>query len=249
MIVINESNGSDNFAANDIIKDMVTCDEFQLEQKNVNAYTMSCCARFVFTTNNENCLRVNPDSRRYVVVEVSSALRGRTDYFRELSRAIDDPDTRLAFYRLLMARDIAAVDWINDRPVTDYLLQAIAMNLPYEHQFFKEVVLRAASDSGPGGLFGPASKFAVDTLYDDFIAWLASNRVKYETSRVRFGMRLSNLVRSEARSAGFAGLSKSRRGHGTVYLFNVQTLLRELREKRWLAPDEDLWLSDGLPPT
>ena len=44
------------------------------------------------TTNNENCLRVNPDSRRYVVIEASSALRGDTAYFRELSRLIDDSE-------------------------------------------------------------------------------------------------------------------------------------------------------------
>ena len=39
MIVINESSGSDNFAANDIIKNMITCDEFQSEGKGTNAYT------------------------------------------------------------------------------------------------------------------------------------------------------------------------------------------------------------------
>ena len=76
LIVINESNGSENFAANDIIKDMITCDEFQSEGKGTNSYTMSCYARFLFTTNNENSLKVQPDSRRYVVIEVSSTLKG-----------------------------------------------------------------------------------------------------------------------------------------------------------------------------
>jgi predicted P-loop ATPase len=81
LIVINESNGAENFAASDVIKDMITCDEFQSEGKGTNAYTMSCFARFMFTTNNDNCLRVNPDSRRFFVVEVSSELKGDTDYF------------------------------------------------------------------------------------------------------------------------------------------------------------------------
>ena len=44
LIVINESSGPDNFAANDIIKDMITCDEFLSEGKGTNAYTMNCYA-------------------------------------------------------------------------------------------------------------------------------------------------------------------------------------------------------------
>jgi hypothetical protein len=239
LIVINESSGSDNFAANDVIKDMITCDEFQLENKGVNAYTLSCCARFIFTTNNDNCLRVNPDSRRYVVVEVSSALKGNTGYFRELSRVIDDAASRRAFYEFLMARDISAVDWINPRPVTEYLLDAIAMNLPYEHQFIKDLVLRAYHEEH-GRRIDPriVKRRTSDELYDEFTTWLASNHVRYETSRVRFGMKVSHLVRNEAKMTGFVGLTKSRRGHGTMYMLDVCKLVAEMRHGRWLTADE-----------
>lgn len=72
LVVINEASGADNFAANDVIKDMITCEEFILEGKGTNSYPINCFARFIFTTNNENCVKVNPDSRRFVVIEVSS---------------------------------------------------------------------------------------------------------------------------------------------------------------------------------
>jgi hypothetical protein len=239
LIVINESSGSDNFAANDVIKDMITCDEFQLENKGVNAYTLSCCARFIFTTNNDNCLRVNPDSRRYVVVEVSSALKGNTEYFRELSRVIEDPMSRRAFYEFLMARDVSTVDWINHRPVTEYLLQAIAMNLPYEHQFLKDLVLRTYREENARRIDSHLVKRTSDELYDEFTAWLALNRVRYETSRVRFGMKVSHLVRNDAKMIGFVGLTKTRRGHGTMYMLDVRKLIAEMREERWLTAEED----------
>lgn len=102
LIVINESSGSDNFAANDIIKDMITCDEFVSEGKNTNAYTIGCYSRFIFTTNNDNVLKVNPDSRRYFVIDVSSELKGNTEYFKGLSAHMENPHGRYEFYRRLM---------------------------------------------------------------------------------------------------------------------------------------------------
>ncbi|GAX85373.1 hypothetical protein CEUSTIGMA_g12790.t1, partial [Chlamydomonas eustigma] len=57
LIVINESNGMDNFAASETIKDMITCDEFICEGKGTNSYPVSCCARFIFTTNLHNIMR------------------------------------------------------------------------------------------------------------------------------------------------------------------------------------------------
>jgi hypothetical protein len=110
LIVVNE--------ANDLLKDMITSETFVSEAKGVNAYTVNCYARFIFTTNNENCLRVNPDSRRYVVFEVSAALKGDTAYFKRLSAFIADEHARYEFYTFLLARNIADRDWINDRPIT-----------------------------------------------------------------------------------------------------------------------------------
>lgn len=57
LIVVNEASGTDSFAASEVIKDMITCDEFVSEGKGTNAYSIACFARFVFTTNNSNCMR------------------------------------------------------------------------------------------------------------------------------------------------------------------------------------------------
>jgi Family of unknown function (DUF5906) len=239
LIVINESNGKDNHVANDVIKDMITCDEFQSEGKGTNSYTMSCYARFIFTTNNENCLRVNPGSRRYVVIEVSSTLRGGTDYARQLSALIDDTASRYAFYRYLMERDISGVDWINDRPVTDRWSNAIAMNLPYEHQFLKHEALRVYAEEGlRGRVDSPVTKMPVDAMYDAFNAWLQDNRIRYETTRIKFGLKMTKLVRNEERRTGFSGFKKSRQMHGVVYWLDPRMLVSEMRQQRWLTEDE-----------
>ena len=239
LIVINEASGSDNFAANDVIKDMITCDEFQSEGKGTNSYTMGCHARFVFTTNNENVLRVNPDSRRYVVVETSSALKGNTEFFVSLARAHADPEVRVAFYRYLMARDIGGVDWINDRPITESFRQMVVQNLPYEHQYFKSLVLKEYHEKRLAErVDSPMVKLTIETLYDGFVAWLSSNHVRYETTRNKFGLRLTKLVRDEEKQTGFGGLGKVRLGTGVTYKLDIRRLVTEMRQHRWLTEDD-----------
>ena len=239
LVVINESSGSDNFAANDLIKDMITCDEFVSEGKNTNSYAIACFARFIFTTNNENCLKVSPDSRRFFIKEVSSALKGNHDYFRKLSAHIDDEHGRYEFYRLLMDRDISGIDWINGRPVTDYMLSMIDLNLPLEHQFVKETVVKAFHASTDP----PVETMMMETIFRRFMDWLVLRNgsavaISGMNSK-KFGLRLSKLVwTADANTIGFKGITKRRVGAGISYTFDVAKLADEMVDKRWAAADE-----------
>ena len=257
LIVINESSGGDNFAANDLIKDMITCDEFVSEGKGTNSYAIACFARFVFTTNNDNCLKVSPDSRRFFVKEVSSALKGNFEYFKRLSAFIDDEHGRYEFYRMLMERDISNIDWINNRPVTDYMLTMIDLNLPLEHQFVKDMVLRAfhspavqpvhAAGSDAAAAGQPSRRVKVvqmEALFNKFMDW-ATQRLGAASPSLagmndkKFGLRMSKLVwTADANTTGFSGIVKERKGAGMVYQFDIDKLAQEMVEKRWAAPDD-----------
>jgi hypothetical protein len=237
LVAINESTGSDNFAANEQIKDMITCDEFISEGKGTNSYPFACFARFIFTTNNDNCLKVNPDSRRYFIKEVASVLKGNTEYFKRLSSHIDDEHGRYEFYRFLMARDISSTDWFNDRPVTDYMLTMIDLNLPLEYQFLKETVASAFSRGDP------VIHVQLVKLFRHFITWAARRQISASKlegmNDKKFGVRMSKLVFTDAMNTqGFKGVTKARSGQGIVYSFDVPLVADELVRKRWAAPDE-----------
>eukprot|EP00798_Chlamydomonas_sp_ICE-L_P017241 gene17241-biopygen26135 len=246
LIVVNESNGRDNFAANDVIKDMITCDQFECESKGVNAYTMQCFSRFTFTTNNDNFLRVNPDNRRYVIIETSSPLKCNTAYFNHLSALIDDAASRVAFYKFLMARDIKDVEWIRSRPTTAYMAQMVTMNLPYEYQFLVHLIQDLSvehrvqdrgivMDSPP-----PSVSLKLDVLFDQFNAWLPTIRAsqKHETTLIKFGLKMSKLVRDETKNLGLRGVSKHRCNKGAVYSFCITDVINDMREKMWFVLDE-----------
>eukprot|EP00798_Chlamydomonas_sp_ICE-L_P017779 gene17779-biopygen26742 len=241
LIVVNESNGHDNFAANDVIKDMITCDQFECESKGVNAYTMQCFSRFIFTTNNDNCLRVNPDNRRYVIIETSSLLKGNTAYFNHLSDLIDDAESRVAFYKFLMARDIKDFEWIRSRPTTDYMAQMVTMNLPYEYQFLSQLMQEMSVEHHVLDRIdsSPSVSLKLDTLFDKFNDWLAAIRAsqKHETTLVKFGLKLSKLVRDETKNLGLRGVSKQRCNKGVVYSFCITDVINDMRDKMWLVLD------------
>jgi hypothetical protein len=213
---------------------MITCDQFVSEGKGTNAYTIGCFSRFMFTSNNDNCLKVNPDSRRYWVVDVSSELKGDATFFNELSAHMDDPHTRHEFYSLLKARDIDHVDWIKDRPITEGYEEMAALNMPYEHQFIKAMVVEAAEQQG-------VRSCTLDVLRDEFRAWQVrahGSERQHDTSALKFAHKISKLAWNPERHTGFRGIVKSRDMYGVKYAFDAAELVNEMRAKRWITQDD-----------
>jgi hypothetical protein len=240
LVVINEANGADNFAANDIIKDMITSDTFVCNAKSQNSYSIECYARFIFTTNNDNCLKVESGSRRYQVINVSSELKGNTDYFKNLSAIIDDPHSRYEFYKYLMDRDIVSRDWINDRPLTESFTEMVSMNLPFEFHFIKDTIM------SQDGTINDKLTLTGEELFQQFNAWMQVNvmseqaRSRHNTSSIKFGVTLSKLVASDSNRAGFKSVMKSRKAAGVLYTFDVAGMQREMVEKHWVESGIDV---------
>lgn len=239
LIVINEANGGDNFAANDIIKDMITSDTFVCNAKSQNSYSIECFARFVFTTNNDNCLKVDSGSRRYQVIQVSSELKGNTEYFKALSAAMEDMHNRYELYRYLLARDISGRDWVNDRLLTESFAEMVSLNLPYEFHFVKDLIM--AHDDPEN----PTLTLTSEELFNRFNEWLQAAvtseqaRARHNTSSIKFGVTLTKLVASDTNRAGFRSVSKTRKRVGIVYTFDVAGMRQELLDKHWVLPEDE----------
>jgi hypothetical protein len=242
LIVVNEATAKDNHASNDLLKDMITSQTFMCEGKGRDVVSQRCYDRYIFCTNNTNVLRINPDSRRYVVFEVSSKRVGDTRYFTELSRHIDDPHTRREFYELLMARDISGRDWINDRPVTDQYRQMVQMNLPREYEFLRDEVLLKAHHRQAGQTI----KMLASAMFEQFIEYLdrertATSSSKYTTTQKMFGVRMTALC--EGKGDAMAGCSKRPQVDGQTYFYDVDVACRAMVARMWA--DEDALRGGG----
>jgi hypothetical protein len=189
LIVINEANAGDNFTSCDIIKDMITSDTFVCNAKNQNAYSIDCYARFVFTTNNDNCIKLESGDRRFVIVDVSSELKGNTEYFNRLSALMDDERSRYEFYQHLMCRSLESRDWIKDRPISDAFLEMVSSSLEYEYHFFKDRVL--------------SNNYSNDrtTMDDDVDACTSSATTNTNDNSMRGGVAAANATATSASSS------------------------------------------------
>jgi len=154
------------------------------------------------------------------------------------------PRSTHAFFRFLMARDVAGKDWINSRPATAYAQQMVAMNMTYEHQFFKQLVMRRSAIVGRQQAQGrsrqaeASKRISLDALYMAFNTWLSANHVRYETSHLKFGVRLSKLVWNEEKRTGLRHFSKARLAAGITYCLDVPALEGELRTRGWISEDD-----------
>lgn len=231
LIVVNEASGSENHAANDNLKDMITLETFVWEAKGRDGVQMRAYDRFIFTTNNSNVLKINPDSRRYIVFEVSGELKGNTSYFKELSRHISDEHARYEFYMLLMSKDLSRVDWINDRPLTSYYNRMVEHNLPREWEYLKEMVIIPAYASGDEEV-----EISSAELFEGFVRWLSRTTVGdtsrgYATTATKFGSRLGELVSG---SEAMKGVSKHLRRGYRSYSFEVETMVSSMVTSKWV---------------
>ena len=235
LIVINEANGSDNFSANDLIKDMITSDTFVCNSKNIHSYSIECYARFIFTTNNDNCMKMESGSRRFWVIDASSELKGNTEYFKDISSVIADPHSRFELYQNLLSRDISNRDWINDRPLTESFSDMVSQNLAYEHHFVKELVLSSPPET--------VINIQLDELFGRFKEWLDVNastslRDRYNMTTIKFGQKMTKLVAAPTNTAGFKGVLKKRTRDGVRYIIDVDIVRSEMVSKHWISLED-----------
>lgn len=119
LIDLDEANGKDTFANSEVLKNMITSETFNYEQKGVDGITLQNFARFIFTTNNMMCAKITDNSRRYVVFEVSNELIGNASYFKGFAAYMSDKTNQKAIIEYLRSINIKDTNWTTERPITE----------------------------------------------------------------------------------------------------------------------------------
>lgn len=119
IIDLDETSTKDSFANSELLKNMITSEYFNYEQKNVNPVKLRNFARIVFTTNNMICVKITDNSRRYVIYDMSNELVGNNAYFEGFNSYMTDTSNQKAIIEFLRAIDINGMNWITERPLTE----------------------------------------------------------------------------------------------------------------------------------
>ncbi len=136
MVLMDEANGKDSFLANDKIKGFITAPKVPYEKKGIDGVDIKNCARMIFFTNNEFPVKIEQSDRRFVVSECSSDVKNNTTYFKQLLNAFNNNKMVWAFSQLLLNRNIAEWDSVNDRPITKIYKQIQKATVPSDMRFF-----------------------------------------------------------------------------------------------------------------
>jgi hypothetical protein len=121
LIDIDESRRKDTFANADIIKNMITSEHLNYEQKGIDPIEICNFNRFVFTTNHMHPIKITDNSRRFVLFECSNEKIGNTAYFKAFATYMQDPINQKAIMAHLRSIDLSDFNW-NDRPITETYL-------------------------------------------------------------------------------------------------------------------------------
>lgn len=138
LINLDETSGQDGFKFNEKIKNFITAESVQYEQKGVDSIKLRNYARWIFTTNNLTPVKISLNDRRFVVFDCDNSMCKNTEYFKELAACFADEDVQNAFFNHLAGVDLSNFDAINSRPKTEAYDDIQSVNIPVLYRFLDE---------------------------------------------------------------------------------------------------------------
>lgn len=187
LLNLNETSGKDTFDVNEKIKSQITDITIPIEEKGVNTITLRNCGRYVFTTNNENSIRIQPKERRLFCMESSSEHKSDYNYFVNLKKKMNDTKVIRGFYEYLKTIDIKYFDFENERPKTDLYMSMSSINIPMIGRFLSDYIDDMENEE--------EIIFSKD-LYDNYNEWKVGIGYKEEGMNViKFGTKLVSIYK------------------------------------------------------
>lgn len=220
LIDLDEANGKDTLLNSEILKNMITSEYLNYEQKGVDPIKLRNFARLVFTTNNILCAKITDSTRRYVIFETSNEKIGDNKYFRDFASYMESTSNQKAIMEYLRTIDLSGINWILDRPLTETYkaLKSICsdpilkfLGYLYNENKYSKDILKTTND-----------------LYNEFMVYIKEKlRYKEEAGKVLtyrvFTLQLSKDYTTKS------GLEK-RDNIGPNYLKGYNIKLKDLRD-------------------
>ena len=187
---IKEAKLKDSLALQEVIKDAIDSKVISFEKKGIDPCEINNYARLLFTTNNAQPITLDSSDRRMVLLETNNAYCGNKEYFDKLYRALVDPSVRVALLNYFRSVDISNVDWINDRPKTEFYRDIQSVSIHPFISFIEEMMLdKCLFDSSGVRLISSAS------LMDEYKMHCQRYNIKDNiTSPEKFGFLVKSQV-------------------------------------------------------
>jgi hypothetical protein len=242
MVDIDETNSKDTFSNSELLKNMITSKTFNYEQKGVDPITVRNFARFIFTTNNDMCLKITDNSRRYVIFETSNEMINNIDYFTRFSKYMSDVSNQKTIMEFLRSINIEGYNFQSNIPYSETYKALRATCSDLLLQFLVDVIWK---------------RYRIDGHYTSTASDLLNQFHKYleETIKLKaeqmkawnctmFGLKMKKLIKEN--QAGIAKEKNYGEKRSIAYEFDIGKLEQYMTEKGLITETTYMFLDDGV---
>lgn len=227
LIAVNEARGKDTFPNADLLKDMITSTTFSYEAKGVNPIVLATYARMIFTTNNDNPIKIEEGDRRFVVFDCGSNFVQNHEYFDMLRAYVADPCNAKAVFEYLKAVNLSSVNLARDRPIIEAYNEIKKAAVSFEHKFLKDLTERPEYKE-------QVVNFTASGLFEELQEWKTKNRMTLDVNASVFGRKISKLAK-ETEGTHIRPVH-TKKGNG--YVIDMQSLRSFMVEKKYIKEDD-----------
>lgn len=171
----------------DILKNLITETDLEVNQKGKDAKIIKSVHRFIGNTNHVVMpLKISANDRRYCIIRSSDEKKGDSDYFKKLNQIVSNKDLQATFYKYLSNIDIS--DFISCKiPQTEYLEEL--------KETFETPLLDFITDL----LVNTEEEIIYETsneLFRLFRIFLTETNCKIDWSIRKFGLEMNEFIKS-----------------------------------------------------
>ena len=233
--ILDEVDGSQSKLLIGKIKSAITALKIKIEYKGENPFDETNNNAFIIFTNNENCIQIKPSERRFIVAEPNNKIANDKDYFIPLIKELNKGKYNRAFYDMLLKRDIKDFNFTTERPETESYKDMQRVNVPISSLFIHETINKDNNfidkynkDNKNITKLNKEDIFKIKKieLFNKFLSYIETNKFKYESNAIKFGIELKKYDGIE--------VSPCRK----YYHINKEEVIQSLIKKKFLIADE-----------
>lgn len=207
LVVGDELVGYAGYKKSDFIKGMLTSPNIGITKKGVDTMREKSFQRYIFTTNNDETLRISENDRRLCVLGVLDTMKGNFEYFSQLKNEMNDLNNIKALFDYLGNFDLSNYDF-RKAPETKLKNKMVENQLDDIYNWIKDYTETM-------NIIGQKLEIKADVAYESYTEYTNKN-----IRRKDFTTKLIDIFK-----CGYI-----RKSIGRVFVFNVDTTNNILME-------------------
>jgi hypothetical protein len=211
----NEATWGGNKSEAGKLKSIITDAKIPVEMKNQDLIQIDNVVRLVVSSNEAWPVPIDPDDRRFLVLDVSDVFKQDQRFFGALHKQLENGG-RQALMHDLLAVDLSAYS-PRAKPATqfgaDMKIRSADGPTRWAFECLNTGTMVRAGYVTPFDLAGAGQKVAKDLLYEDYVHWCKVSQERYPVQRAQFYRRIKELLgraMTEIRPAAKPGQGRGR---------------------------------------